>query len=37
MSIRPELRYQKAFDAHPYDNGTRGGQFMFAMDAIIHF
>jgi hypothetical protein len=37
ISVRPELRYEKAFDAHPYDNGTRSGQFMFAVDAIIRF
>lgn len=37
ISVRPELRYEKAFDAHPYDNGTRSGQLMFAIDAIIRF
>ena len=37
ISVRPELRYEKAFDAHPYENGTRSGQFMFAIDGIIRF
>jgi hypothetical protein len=37
ISVRPELRYEKAFDAHPFDNGTRSGQLMFAVDAIVRF
>ncbi len=35
--VRPEVRYEYAFSAKPYDNGTRSGQFMFAVDAIVHF
>ncbi len=37
ISVRPELRYEYAFSAKPYDNGTKSGQFMFAVDAIIRF
>ncbi len=37
LSIRPELRYEYAFSARPYDNGTRNHQLIFAMDAIIRF
>jgi len=37
ISIRPEVRYEYAFSARPYDNGTRRGQLMFATDAIIRF
>jgi Putative beta-barrel porin-2, OmpL-like. bbp2 len=37
ISVRPELRYEYAFSAKPYDNGTKSGQFMFAVDAIFRF
>jgi hypothetical protein len=37
IMIRPELRYEHAFSAKPWDNGRRNNQFMFAMDAIIRF
>ncbi|HEV2665881.1 MAG TPA: outer membrane beta-barrel protein, partial [Blastocatellia bacterium] len=37
ISIRPELRYEYAFSARPWDNGRKNKQFMFAMDAIIRF
>ena len=37
LSIRPELRYERAYRATPYDNGTRKGQFMLALDAIIRY
>src|SRR5262245_2722352 len=37
IMIRPELRYEHAFSARPWDNGRRNKQFMFAMDAIIRF
>src|SRR5215813_10733763 len=37
ITIRPELRYEYAFSARPWDNGRRNKQFMFAMDAIIRF
>jgi hypothetical protein len=35
--FRPELRFDHAFDASPYDNGTRRSQLMFACDAIFFF
>jgi len=37
FTIRPEIRYEYAFSARPWDNGRRNNQFMFAMDAIIRF
>jgi hypothetical protein len=37
ITIRPELRYEYAFSARPYDNGRRNKQFMFAGDAIMRF
>ncbi|HEU0177160.1 MAG TPA: outer membrane beta-barrel protein, partial [Blastocatellia bacterium] len=37
ITIRPELRYEYAFSARPWDNGRKNKQFMFAMDAIIRF
>jgi Putative beta-barrel porin-2, OmpL-like. bbp2 len=35
--FRPEIRFDHAFDANPYDNGTKHNQFMFACDAIFFF
>jgi hypothetical protein len=37
ISVRPEVRYERAFSARPYDYGTRRGQLMFAIDAILRF
>jgi hypothetical protein len=37
ISTRPEVRYEHAFSARPYDNGRRQGQLMFAIDAILRF
>jgi len=37
ICARPEVRYEHAFSARPYDNGTRSGQLMFATDAIFRF
>lgn len=37
ISIRPEVRYETAFDATPYDNGTRKNQALFIVDAIVRF
>jgi hypothetical protein len=37
VSVRPEVRYEYAFSARPWDNGTRKGQLMFAMDALVRF
>jgi len=35
--FRPELRFEHAYDATPYNNGTRHSQFMFASDCIFFF
>jgi hypothetical protein len=35
--LRPELRFDHAFNAPAYDNGTRRSQFQLAMDAIFKF
>src|SRR6266404_6298918 len=37
ISTRPEVRYEYAFSKRPWDNGTRRGQLMFAIDAIFRF
>lgn len=39
LEVRPEIRYEKAFryEVRPYDNGTRGNQRIFAIDAILRF
>lgn len=37
FSVRPEVRYEYAFSARPWDNGTRKGQLMFAADALLRF
>jgi hypothetical protein len=37
ISTRPEVRYEYAWSARPWDNGKRRGQLMFAIDAIIRF
>ena len=37
ISVRPEVRYEYAFSARPWDNGLRKGQLMFAGDAILRF
>jgi hypothetical protein len=37
LAVRPELRYEYAFSARPYDNGLRNNQKMFAIDAIVRF
>lgn len=37
FTIRSELRYEHAYDANPYDNGTKASQFMFGMDAIMRY
>jgi hypothetical protein len=37
FSVRPEVRYEHAFSAKPYDNGTRSSQLTFAVDAIVRF
>jgi hypothetical protein len=37
FSVRPEVRYEYAFSAKPYDNGKRNSQLMFLVDANIRF
>ena len=37
ISVRPEVRYEHAFSARPWDNGQRKDQFMFAIDALLRF
>jgi hypothetical protein len=35
--FRPELRYEHAYDAPAYDNGTKKSQLMFAADMIFFY
>jgi hypothetical protein len=35
--FRPELRYDHAYDATPYDSGTKKAQLMFAADVIFFY
>jgi hypothetical protein len=35
--FRPELRFERAYDAPAYDNGTRKSQFTLASDVILFF
>lgn len=37
ISVRPEIRYEQAFRARPYDLGTRKSQTSFGIDAIFRF
>ena len=37
IELRPEVRYETAFKATPYNNGTRRNQTVFAIDTIIRF
>ncbi len=37
VEVRPEVRYETAFHATPYDNGTRKNQAVFEIDAIVRF
>jgi hypothetical protein len=37
LTVRPELRYEHALNATPYDNGTKSHQRTIAMDVIWHF
>ena len=37
FDIRPEVRYETAFNATPYDNGTKKSQALFVIDAIVRF
>lgn len=37
LFIRPELRYERAYTATPYDNGTKGEQKTALIDFILRF
>lgn len=37
FEMRPEIRYEFAFSAQPYDNGTKKNQTIAAVDAILRF
>jgi len=37
VQIRPEVRFDHAWDRRAYDKGTRTNQFTFATDVIFHF
>ena len=37
IEVRPEVRYETAFNAKPYDNGTKKNQTVFVIDAIVRF
>jgi hypothetical protein len=37
IQIRPEVRFDHAWDRPGYDKGTRSNQFTFASDLIVHF
>lgn len=37
VQIRPEIRFDHAWDRRSYDKGTRTNQFTFAADMIFHF
>src|SRR5271170_7798769 len=37
VQIRPELRFERAWDSRAYDNGRKQNQFTAASDLIFHF
>ena len=37
IEVRPEVRYETAFNATPYNNGTKKGQALFVIDTIVRF
>lgn len=37
IELRPEIRYETAFNATPYNNGTQKNQALFIVDTIIRF
>ena len=37
LEIRPELRYDRSYDAPAYDKGRRNDQFVALIDAILHY
>lgn len=37
LTLRPELRYDKADGPRPFDGGTRKDQFLLSLDAVVRF
>ena len=37
VTLRPELRFERAYNMPAYDLGTKKNQFTFAVDAIIRY
>jgi hypothetical protein len=37
VQIRPEVRFERAWDRKAYDNGQRHNQLTVASDLIFHF
>jgi hypothetical protein len=37
VTIRPELRWEHAYQAKPYDNGGRASQLTAQVDVVFHF
>jgi len=37
VQIRPEVRFERAWDRKTYDNGQRHNQLTVASDLILHF
>jgi hypothetical protein len=37
VQIRPEIRFDRAWDRKAYDNGARQSQLTVASDLIFHF
>jgi hypothetical protein len=37
MTIRPEIRYDRAYNVAAFDNGLRKNQFTMQMDVVFHF
>ena len=37
VQLRPELRFERAWDSKAYDNGRKQNQFTAASDLIFHF
>jgi hypothetical protein len=37
VQIRPELRFDHAWDRKSYDNGTHKSQLTFNCDLILHY
>jgi hypothetical protein len=37
ITVRPELRFDHAYNAKPFDNGARANQFTGQFDIIVHY